>query len=209
MRKVKKLSEPTVLATNKASWTADYARTRSQHHKTKYRERSIKEQVVKETFSKCVYCESKVGATTPGDIEHKIPLSKVPSLHFEWSNLTLACTECNRRKGDYYEVSLPFLDPYDDDVEAMLEHLGPIVSAKPGCDRAEYSVKRLDLNNTNREELVKRKTELLAVLSERRTRLVKETNPVMKELISREIKQMAEKESEYSAMIRYILRDEL
>ena len=80
-----------------------------------------------ETGFKCVYCESKIGHNTPGDIEHKIPSSKDEDQHFAWNNLTIACTECNRRKNDYYVIGNEFLDPYSDDVENVLEHHGPLV----------------------------------------------------------------------------------
>jgi hypothetical protein len=82
---------------------------------------------------------------TPGDIEHKVPSSKNRRLHFVWSNLTVACTECNRRKLDYYEIGAEFLDPYSDPVEDCLIHLGPIVYLAPGHQRAEITVRTLSL----------------------------------------------------------------
>ena len=40
------------------------------------RDKSIKEQILKETHGKCVYCESKISHVCPGDIEHILPKNK-------------------------------------------------------------------------------------------------------------------------------------
>lgn len=70
-------------------------------------------------FGKCAYCESRIGGTQPGDIEHYRPRRKVAYedlspvtvdsnggdevphpgyywLAYEWSNLLYACIDCNR-----------------------------------------------------------------------------------------------------------------
>ena len=133
MRRLAKQPIPTLLIMNSAAWLADYLLDLSSPTKKyRYREAEIKNALREETGWKCVYCESKIGHNTPGDVEHKIPSSKDRTLHFEWSNLTIACTECNRRKSDYYEENNGFLDPYADDVEEVLLHLGPLVYWKPG-----------------------------------------------------------------------------
>ncbi len=123
MRKIQKLQIPEILASNSAKWLSEYIEDKSSSNRRyRYRETDIKNQLKQETADKCVYCESKIGHNTPGDVEHKIPSSKNINLHFDWNNLTIACTECNRRKNDYYEEGIEFLDPYEDDVEVLLEH---------------------------------------------------------------------------------------
>jgi hypothetical protein len=156
-----------------------------------------------------VYCESKVGHNTPGDIEHKIPTSVDKSRHFDWANLTVACTECNRRKNNYFCEARPFVDPYEDDVEEVVIHYGPIVSWKVGYECAEISVKILELHNRNRIELLLRKIDLLNELDERVERHAKESNPILKEILWKEILDMCEVTSEYSAMIRSVLAPRL
>jgi uncharacterized protein (TIGR02646 family) len=134
MRNLTKLEEPAVLAANAALWLEEFLP--DQTNKTKryrYRHADIKSTLRAETSDKCVYCESKLGHSAPGDIEHKVPSSKVPQLHFDWANLTLACQECNRRKNAFYLEHDGFLDPYVDDVEAMLEHHGPVVMWRTGA----------------------------------------------------------------------------
>src|SRR4051794_22793171 len=124
MRRVSKLPAPAILAENAATWLAEFCEDpNSGARRYRYRAPEIKAVLREETASKCVYCESKIGHNCPGDVEHKVPSSRCRDLHFEWSNLTIACTECNRRKNAYYDPILPFLDPYEDPVEDLLLHL--------------------------------------------------------------------------------------
>ena len=160
MRKLEKYPIPEVLEENFEIWTKEFQD--DPHNQTKrlrYRHPDIKSQLRNETGNKCVYCESKVGHNTPGDIEHKIPSSVDRRLHFSWDNLTLACSECNRRKNAYFDPQAPFLDPYEDKVEELVVHHGPIVGWREGDERAEVTVRTLQLHNETRLSLVLRKIE--------------------------------------------------
>jgi len=208
MRNLENLDEPDLLRDNKAEWQRQFvADPTNKTKKYRYRDITIKEQAKKETHGKCAYCESKIGHNTPGDIEHKIPSSVKQDLHFEWTNLTIACTECNRRKNAYFSEEKPFLDPYDDevDVERLVVHRGPIVSWGTGHASSEITVKTLELHNKSRVALILRKVDRLNELNERLERHASESNPVLKQLHWLEIEQMQEKDSEYSAMIRSVL----
>ena len=120
MRKLNKLSEPNELREMRPYWERKVREVGSIYYKTKYRSKPIKKQLKSETYNKCVYCESKIGHNTPGDVEHKIPVSVMESKRFDWPNLTIACTECNRRKNDYYDDETSFIDPYVDDIAERL-----------------------------------------------------------------------------------------
>src|SRR5262245_50482428 len=112
MRNLIKQPKPDILGENEDKWLEEYLADKNNHTKKyRYRHIDIKSSLRHETHDKCVYCESKLGHNTPGDIEHKIPSSKVDNLHFTWSNLTLACTECNRRKNNFYNNADGFIDP--------------------------------------------------------------------------------------------------
>jgi hypothetical protein len=162
MRSISKGPIPPLLAANAVQWLTDYQSSpASKTKKFRYRAAEIKDALRQETGEKCVYCESKIGHNTPGDVEHKVPSSKKPSLHFEWDNLTLACSECNRRKNDYYDPNIAFLDSYSDPVEEMLVHLGPLVYWRPGNERAELTVRALELDSMARRQLFQQKCDLL------------------------------------------------
>lgn len=203
MRRLTKLQIPRVLADNGATWLAEYlAEPGSDTKRLRYRHAEIKSTLKQETAWKCAYCESKVGHNTPGDIEHKVPSSKNPRLHFDWENLTVACTECNRRKNNYYEKGTEFLDPYADDVEACLLHLGPLVYWKPDHERAELTVRILEFNSPKRRALLDRKTEHL---EKTRALLDLATRPgedLLRALRRDEVTRMCAPDAEYSAMVR-------
>ena len=202
MRRLQKTAIPPVLEANAAAWLNDYlAEPTSDTKKYRYRDKSIKAALLTETGSKCVYCESKIGHNTPGDVEHKVPTSKVREQHFEWSNLTIACTECNRRKATYYEVDTAFLDPYHDDVEQCLVHLGPLVYSRSGHIRAEKTIRKLALDSMERKGLIDRKTDVLEKARALITNVKSAEDPLLKALREDELARMKRVDAEYSAMV--------
>lgn len=207
MRNLEKLPVPGILSSNHDEWLAAYVEDQNNPTKKyRYRHVEIKTTLKEETGWKCVYCESKIGHNTPGDIEHKIPSTKAEHLHFSWDNLTVACTECNRRKNDYYEEGEEFLDPYNDDVENMVEHYGPIMGWVNGNERAEITIKKLELDTYSRDALICRKIEKIEELNNVLERYVKEENKTIKSLMKKKVEQMIDKKSEYSGMLLAIIK---
>ncbi len=207
MRNLTKLEEPEILKQHAENWLKEYLQDKANSTKKyRYRHKDIKETLKTETGSKCIYCESKIGHNTPGDIEHKIPSSVIDRLHFDWCNLTIACTECNRRKNNYYKDGEEFLDPYYDDVEYLLEHYGPIVLWRNAHKRSEITTKILGLNSSERTALICRKIEKIEELNNIIERFYSEPNQILKSLLLKRLKEMKDKKSEYSAMVLTILR---
>lgn len=208
MRSLEKLPKPHVLELHEQGWLEDYLSDRANNTKRyRYRHSEIKQRLKEETGFKCIYCESKIGHNTPGDVEHKVPTSKDESRHFDWNNLTIACTECNRRKNDYYKVGEEFLDPYSDEVEQWLEHHGPLVYWKAGNVRAEITIRKLELNGEARAQLIFRKIEKLEALTNLVERWNGEENEVLKSILFLKINEMSFANSEYSAMVLGVLRN--
>ena len=198
-------SKPGVLCENWKEWTRDVEHDpNSEHKKSKYRHPDIKMALTQEVSNKCVYCESKIGDTCPGDVEHIVPTSKRPIGRFLWGNLTIACNECNRRKSDYYDKELGFLNPYIDDVESFVIHRGPIVGWKPGVERAELTVKKLEMHDKTRWELVSRKIEHIEHLNDVMHR-TQTGSGVTQELARQKISNMCRRSEKYSAMVRSIV----
>lgn len=80
-----------------------------------------KEQLLKDQFDKCCFCESKVAHVDAGDVEHYRPkgeskqtnsgLANKPGyywLAYKWDNLLIACQRCNRREK---KSLFPLLNP--------------------------------------------------------------------------------------------------
>ena len=203
MRSLTKFPEPEVLATNAADWlTAYLADPDSNTKRYRYRHSDIKTVLRDETGWKCVYCESYIGHNTPGDIEHKVPTSHDPNLHFTWDNLTIACTECNRRKNDFYDENSGFLDPYSDLVEEMTLHVGPLLFWKPGETRAELALRLLQLHNMDRAQLVQSKIDTLEKARAIADLIAAEPDPLLRSLRLNELQRMQGVTAEYSACVR-------
>jgi len=207
MRNLTKLAIPQVLADNHVVWLAEYKADQTNNTKRcRYRHQQIKQVLKEETSNKCIYCESKIGHNTPGDIEHKVPSSKCIDRHFEWKNLTIACTECNRRKNNYYEENNSFIDSYSDDVDNIVKHLGPIVTWRTGDTKAEVSIRILELDNYRRKELIGRKIEKIEELNNLTERIFK-AESTLKDVLKKKVNEMSDKKSEYSGMVLAILKE--
>lgn len=202
MRKLIKLEIPDILADKQDEWLGEYLHDKcNTTKKYRYRHPDIKLKLKEETAWKCIYCESKIGHNTPGDVEHMIPSSKKEEFHFIWENLTVACTECNRRKSDYFEEDNEFLNPYIDDVENLVEHYGPVMGWLNGNIRAEITIKTLELNGHNRISLISRKIEKIEEFNNLIERFINASNIILKALLKRQIVNMLDIKSEYSGML--------
>jgi uncharacterized protein (TIGR02646 family) len=203
MRNVPKLTPPNILIESKINWDIAVTANPTDHNKNKYRHTDIKQRLLEETNSKCVYCESKIGHNCPGDIEHKVPKSKRIDLIFNWDNLTIACTECNRRKREYYDPNCMFLDPNNDDVESRIQHVGPLIFNKPGDVGSELTVRMLEIDKIEaRKALIARKIELLEHIKNLIERIVREKNQILKQFLMSELLESCSVSSEFSGMVK-------
>lgn len=206
MRNLAKAIAPQVLTDNETYWLEQLAADpENATKKARYRHPEIKGAIRDEAFNKCIYCESKLGHNTPGDVEHYLPSSKRPHLRFNWDNLGLACTECNRRKGVYCDDNVPFLNPFGDDVEARVLHYGPIMSWINGDHAAEITIRTLELHGRNREQLVYRKIERIHEIDRLMALYEACANDVLKEMYYLQLIEMAEPPSEFSGMVKSVL----
>jgi uncharacterized protein (TIGR02646 family) len=206
--KLDKQDKPEILAQNETVWTQEYlqALDRGQVSETvrfRYRHPDIKDALKRETWEKCAYCESKITHAQPGDTEHIRPVSKHPHLIVAWVNLTLVCRVCNAAKGVYDSDEEPLVHPYNDDPEAHMRFLGPIVFHLPGDHLGYRTIKVLELNRPKLFERRKERLEQIqvfldkwAMLSDGRTR----------DLIKGEIINYACCDKEFSALTRCFLR---
>ena len=201
MRNIVKLPEPAILTAKKDEWKIALASNPSENNKNKYRHPEIKTGLLSETSGKCVYCESKIGHNCPGDIEHKIPKSIRTDLIFVWDNMTISCSECNRRKAEYYDTTCMFLDPNTDDVENMIQHVGPFVFNRPGNQRSEVTVRKLELNSLEgRPSLISRKMETLESVKNLAERIATTVNPTLKLFLVEQLSESCDLSSEFSGM---------
>ncbi|MBX3175702.1 MAG: HNH endonuclease [Gemmatimonadaceae bacterium] len=191
-----------MLVENGARWLQEYLADPTNETKRKrYRHDDVRAALREETGWKCVFCESRIGHNTPGDVEHKKPASKFQELRFVWDNLTVACTECNRRKSDYHSDELPFIDPYLHAVEEDVVHCGPLVTWRIGAASAEFSVRKLELHLYDRPALIQQKLDVLARARALIDLSANDADPLTPVRLD-ELRKMQEKNAEFSACVR-------
>ncbi len=207
---LKKIAKPQILVDKGEQWTEEVM---SNYYNgleipdvsiNRYRHPEIKEQVKVETNEKCIYCESKVSHTYPGDIEHIIPKSKYPRLAFTWSNLTYVCFWCNNNKRAFLSRKTPLLNPYKDDIKEHLRAFGPILFHTNGSKRGELTWKKIKLN---RKELRDRRFDAISDLQNLLDKYHRETDPDLKDILKNELFEIADKQKEYAFFMRQYLED--
>lgn len=212
MRKLNKLDKPQILVDNAVLWTQEYCdclkegKTPSKEIATRYNEDSIKSTLEKETHEKCVYCESKIKHISYGDIEHILPKNKDarPDLYVEWSNLTLACEQCNRSgKRMYYNPELPLINPYMDEPSEHLIDMGPIIMPVIGDDRAYVTKEKLKLN---RAALVERRNERIISVENLLNAWKKEPRTEIKNILEEQLHNEYSEDKEFTSTVKSYLR---
>ncbi len=112
---VTRLQEPRILQEKKTAWTADFvASDKKRPDGSKYAHREVVQTLRSMSHDKCFYCEAREAKLS---VDHHIEVSERRDLAFEWSNLYLACDEC---QGKLPNRSIPVsdcLDPCEPGVE--------------------------------------------------------------------------------------------
>lgn len=212
MIKLNKRQEPDILIKNKTQWTEDYKTAKAnktsnlEDLKSRYRHSEIKDQILLETNRKCAYCESKIRHIYPGDIEHIKPKSDFEDDIFEWKNLTFSCGECNRRKLNNYDEQIGIINPYETDPEKHLFVSGALIFPRLGDDIGKIACLLFELNRT---ELAERRKDELDRLHLQLDNYARETNPLAKKLLKRQIDRLKDSSNEYSMVKKAFIDSQL
>ena len=205
MIKLTKGQKPAVLASNEEHWAREFIEALEAENLTdttryRYRHPDIKAALKAETHDKCAYCESKVSHVHPGETDHILPRLKRPDLVVSWANLTFVCSECNRRKLDYYSQDEPLVDPYASEPSEHLNFVGPLVLHRD--DTGFRTTRRIQLS---RAELVERKQERIEQVNMLVQKWKETADGATKEFLRQEIVHYAASCSEFSATMAAFL----
>jgi uncharacterized protein (TIGR02646 family) len=185
---------------------------------------------------KCAFCEAKVTHVTTGDVEHFRPKAAVKQragaplerpgyfwLAYEWSNLLLACSNCNsRHKGNLFPLIDPakrcksrrgklereqpqFINPAAENPTAFITFVGETLIARDGDHRGQATIDALGLNRTELREHRLTLLKLLRQLQEAFGQLRAVTRPTKSQQqtiaeIQATLDGRKERNAEYSAM---------
>lgn len=208
MIKLSKLPEPDILSQNKVRWTADlmaYVNTNRKipdSVKNKYNHPDVKEVLKKETYCKCMYCESYISAVAPEHIEHYRPKDIYHNLTFEWSNLGLACPWCNIKKHNKFDEQCSFINPYVDNPENHFVSLGTMICHKPNDKRAHLTELELELNRPELIEARKNRIDAILPLIDQYNA---EQNPSLKSILRKNIEKEIAEDKPYSMCAKAVI----
>lgn len=209
MIKLEKGERPSVIDEKGTEWTKRFVEhngsltTMAPSIRYCYRERTIKTAVRRDSYDKCIYCESFMTQVHPGEIEHILPVSKRRDLVVRWENLAFVCTECNREKGDYLEPDLPLVDPYIDEPSEHLAFYGPVVHHRTGATRGEVTVRQLKLA---RGSLLERRKERIEQLQLILDRIAAQSDGPLRDVLERALADELADDRQYAAISREYVR---
>lgn len=211
MIKLQKSHKPQILIDKAVEWTSKLLsyihndKPIPQSVQNRYNHNQIKDTLKDESFSKCMYCESKIKHIAYEHIEHIKPKArrKYPELTFEWDNLGLVCPLCNHNKGDIYDEAVPFINPYVDDPSTHFIFIGHFIYHKAGDSRAELTEKQIELN---RPELIERRKERIDALRTLADKYATQTNDTIKAIILEELEKEMGNDKPYSVCSKSIIK---
>lgn len=156
------------------------------------------------TSGKCMYCESHINHIDHADVEHIKPKAadKFPELEFVWDNLGYSCGVCNGNKGDKYDPSYPYIDPYSEDPANHLVPFGALLKHKQGSERGQLTVDDLGLN---RVDLLERRSEALEKLQAAIDSAHRTQNASLRQRAIAALKEHASSSAEYSMFAEALL----
>jgi len=210
MIKLEKQPEPVYLSQHKVQWTNELMSFHNNqqkiplHIQNRYNHDDIKYVLRKETNGgKCMYCECFIKAVAPEHIEHYRPKRKYPQLTFDWNNLGLSCPTCNLNKGDTFDESCTFINPYIDLPDAHFIFIGTMIFHKPNDERANLTELCLDLN---RSELMEARKERIDAISSMIDKFKSQRNPTLKAILKTEIIKEIAKDKPYSMCVKSVYK---
>ena len=174
--------------------------------KKTYKSSANKAALLSATYSKCMYCETKITHQQFGDVEHIKPKDLFPGDQFNWQNLGIACVRCNNAKSNKYDPMHPYIDPFSEDPADHLIPLGNFVMGRSDSIRGRTTVADLGLN---RAQLLERRSEHLQKLRMLAEAIADAPNPSLAHKAKRFLQEHVSEESEFSFVGKAVVQDVL
>lgn len=98
MRPIQRHGKPKILEEKEEKWLEVFLRSGNDRpSSSKYGNQNIRKILNNMSHTKCYYCET-VLKNEPKEVDHFVEVAKDKNKAFEWENLYLACSNCNRSK---------------------------------------------------------------------------------------------------------------
>lgn len=175
MIRLRRLTEPRILAEKKVEWLAVYklalAKGPKKHpHSSQCAHKEVVDALERMSFHKCFYCEQST--TESGkEVDHFIEVAEDPDGAFVWTNLYLSCPTCNHKIANRDIPVANCLDPCEPTVDPR-EHLTFVMevirprngSAKGNDTIRKYNLRRPELDLKRARQLQRLDDSLIGIL---------------------------------------------
>lgn len=213
MRFIERLNKPLILEQKEAEWTAVFLENQDKKRPdgSKYGHKQIREQLNTMSFHKCFYCESKLKGVSQ-EIDHYEEVSETESrkLAYIWTNLYLACTNCNNKVPNKTIAVTDALNPcfhQDSEIEEHLTFTKELITAKNGSVLGLNTIKKFRLNNASLDYLrLQRLQEFYKVSAKIKDRQIKDGGRIMNDAERQSLKFFAQPDQSFSLMFRLLLK---
>lgn len=155
MRHIRRYSKPEILEKKQKEWTEKFIESgKSRPSSKQYGHHDILEALKNMSGTKCFYCESLLKGKSK-EIDHLIEVTQDKTLAFEWSNLYLACNNCNNGRPKESEISKEdVLDPCRDSDEEIKANLSFVTEQIIGLHEKGWdTIKKFKLDSEKLDHL--------------------------------------------------------
>jgi uncharacterized protein (TIGR02646 family) len=123
MRHLTRLPVPKILVDKKEEWTQKFLKGNSPRpDNSKYAHDEIRSTLNAMSFHKCFYCERKLKGV-PREVDHYVEVAEAREKAFEWENLYLACSDCNKKLPNRSIPNHDTLNPCVHSDKEIMQHM--------------------------------------------------------------------------------------
>lgn len=163
MRHIDRLPEPDILREKGSLWLTKYIESgKKRPDSSKYAHPSIKQALESMSHTKCFYCECSVKEGGE-EVDHHIEVTVDKNQAFNWENLYLSCSDCNKKVAHNVIKVEDALDPIvdsDDEIRRHINFAEESIYEVNGSVKGQNTIKKYRLNskvldNRRRKQLQK------------------------------------------------------
>jgi len=209
MRYIERKPEPNILSQKKAEWTKKFIESgKDRPDNSKYAHNEIKTTLYTMSHNKCFYCETLLKGKS-SEIDHYMEVAEDKNLAFEWTNLFLACDNCNDKLPNKSISVSTTLNPcfdIDDEIEQNIKFEDEqitFLTYKGDLTIQKYKLSSARLDWCRMQELKKFYKVLLSI----KTKLIEEKREFMNSSEIELLKRFSRYDCCYSLMFKNLLKE--
>ncbi len=172
MRHIDRLPKPQILEQKGKEWLDKFLESgKKRPDSSKYAHQSVKQALESMSNTKCFYCECSVKEWGE-EVDHHIEVTLDKTLAFNWDNLYLSCSDCNKKIPHNVIRIDEALDPIVDSDEEIKRHITfaeESIYEMNGSEKGRKTIEKYRLNskildNRRRMQIKKMQTTIIECL---------------------------------------------